>query len=378
MSRNRNQRSNFGISLPQFLNIQLHKIVLLLGDVVKCEEGRNFVEAKIAFEKMSQEMLKMEEKKFPENFQNLFRRITFSINKNLHFWDSISKVYLETEWTPELVREECKKIRKILVERRDDSHEVFEPNRAIYFRIFFHGSCLDFRRDVYTTNKILKNKNLNDIYALWLEVDTLFGYLFYSTLTATLHPERMVLENGKVYVGSTYEKRSEDSLVELKFQIGEKDSNPVLLTGKCYTAKEVKVTKEIPKENLKERSSEALSLSKDLIKAYEEGNYCDNLESLKTMADRANSILTQLKFAAVEQQVSAEIGEPERREEKMIERLAENVKIRDLMKSTVFGCSKSPQFFDQKNEEMEGKYFNFAAPSFIDDICIGINTNQNQ
>jgi hypothetical protein len=101
------------------------------------------------------------------------------------------------------------------------------------------------------------------------------------------------------------------------------------------------------------------------------------------MEDRAKSILTQLKIAAIGEEIATDLVknkifcDQKQREMKIIDTFSENIKIRDLMAPMVFGCSKSPQIFVQKNQEMMEKYCSIAMPSFTDDFCLELETNQN-
>jgi hypothetical protein len=160
-------------------------------------------------------------------------------------------------------------------------------------------------------------------------------------------------------------------------------NQPVVLIDKCYTGKEIKISKEIPTEAFEQYSDQALSLSKDFMSAFEKKNYCPTLESLQTMEDRAKSILTQLKIAAIGEEIATELVkskifcDQKQREAKIIETFSENIKIRDLMAPMVFGCSKSPKICVGQNQDMMEKYCSIAMPSFTDDFCLELETNQN-
>jgi hypothetical protein len=435
--------------LPQFLNIQLLKVVLLLDDAVKSEENQDFEQLKATFSKLCQEILKLKQYEFQDHFQDLFNSIGYSISKAEVYFDYVPKLYSE-DLNKDLVPEQLKLIKtlfaEISVENPKQITQVFEPNHALYFRLFFLESWKEFRKNIYTTNTISKNKSLGAIYNVWKEVEDIFAFLYYATLSTSVNSERLVFENGTVFVGSAYKNKSEnvtflqDQYIEnesksanfsqnntnkSKSGTASQDQNktentnfnqnknnknesksatvlqtqniksdtesgrnsmanqPVVLIDKCYTGKEIKISKEIPTEAFEQYSDKALSFSKDLMSAFEKKNYCQTLESLQTMEDRAKSILTQLKIAAIGEQIATDLVkskmscDPIRREAKIIETFSENIKIRDLMAPMVFGCSKNPQTCVWQNQEMMEKYCSIAMPSYTDDFCLELETNQN-
>ena len=222
----------------QLLNIQFHKVVLLLDEAVKSEKLLNFDQAKIVYKKLSQEMLKLDVDGIPDNLKELFIRVSYAINKNLFLWDSIVKLYCRgNDYHHDNISEEVQKLKKVLIDRPEDVPFVFEPNRAIYFRIFFQWSWGEFRKQVYKANDVSKDPSMTHIQSLWQQIDAVFGYLFYSTSTAVLNSERFVIEGLKVYAGYSYEERFESKTEAGCAQCKKEKEDSTWKTNVNYTAK---------------------------------------------------------------------------------------------------------------------------------------------